>query len=309
MIGELIEDLFHTDHRVWRTLRPLLFEPGRLTIDYLRGKRVTYTPPFRLYIVLSLIFFLTNSLSPAHVKVAAPDELAGGIALTPDATSKTFDIDPSAQEKLDEFLEHIDESKRAETRERIEKSLHKVEPSEQEDIVVAMSNPCSSAALGAVLPDKLTGRDILLDVCRKATKDNGKEFSQALGERVPQMLFFFLPLIALFAKVLYLGSHRYYAEHVLFFVHFHAFVFLLLAINNLLGWTLGWIPGTSFVTGLLTTAVVIYSPVYLYKAMRRVYGQGRFVTVLKFCFLLGGYVANMFLVFAIVAAVTAMTLK
>jgi len=308
MIGELIEDLFHTDHRVWRTLKPLLFEPGRLTVEYLRGKRVTYTPPFRLYIVLSLIFFLTNSLSPAHVEVVTPDELAGGVTLAPDSP-KTFDIDPDAQEALDEFLERIDKDKRAATRERIEKSLHNVQPSEQKDIVVAMSNPCSAAALGSMLPDSLTGRDALLDVCRKATKDNGKEFSHALRERVPQMLFFFLPLIALFAKVLYLGSHRYYAEHMLFFVHYHAFLFLILAINNLLGWALGWIAGMGFVSGLLTTAVVIYSPVYLYKAMRRVYGQGRLLTSIKFCFLLGGYVGNMFLVFAIVAAVTAMMLK
>ena len=84
---------------------------------------------------------------------------------------------------------------------------------------------------------------------------------------------------------------------------------MLLALDNIVGWSLGWIAGTGFITGLLTTAVAIYSPIYLYKALRRVYGQGRFVTVVKFCFLLGGYVGNMFLVFAIVAAVTAMMLK
>ena len=40
------------------------------------------------------------------------------------------------------------------------------------------------------------------------------------------MMFIFLPLIAVVMFVLYLGSGRYYVEHLLFFVHFHAFFFL-----------------------------------------------------------------------------------
>jgi hypothetical protein len=69
------------------------------------------------------------------------------------------------------------------------------------------------------------------------------------------------------------------------------------------------LPHTGTITGLLTAAVWIYSPLYLYRSMRRVYGQGRWVTRVKFLFLLGGYMGNMFLAFAIVAAYTAMTLK
>ena len=298
MLGELLEDLFHTDHRVWRTLRPLLFAPGKLTLEYLRGKRVTYTPPFRLYIVLSLIFFLSTSLSPTNLKV-----------VTADKASATYALDPEAQEALDDFLDRVDKEKRAATREEIEKGLRKVPTAQQKDVVAGISNPCSPAALGSALPESLQGREQLLKACRKVTKDNGKEFMHTLRERAPQVLFFFLPLIALFAKVLYIGSHRYYAEHVLFFVHFHAFIFLLLALDNALGWALGLIPGTGFIAGLLTAGVYIYSPVYLFRAMRRVYGQGRFVTGTKFLFLLGGYVGNMGIAFAIVAAYTAMTLK
>jgi hypothetical protein len=33
--------------RVWRTLRPLDIKPGLRTQDYLRGRRASYTPPFR----------------------------------------------------------------------------------------------------------------------------------------------------------------------------------------------------------------------------------------------------------------------
>ncbi|MEM7611342.1 MAG: DUF3667 domain-containing protein [Pseudomonadota bacterium] len=51
------------DGRAARTLRTLFLHPGRVTVEYLAGRRVRYTPPFRLYLVLSVVFFLTMSWS------------------------------------------------------------------------------------------------------------------------------------------------------------------------------------------------------------------------------------------------------
>ena len=53
-------DLLELDSRLWRTLVPLIVRPGRLTRDYLEGRRVRFMPPFRTYLVLSLIFFLLH---------------------------------------------------------------------------------------------------------------------------------------------------------------------------------------------------------------------------------------------------------
>ena len=94
-------------------------------------------------------------------------------------------------------------------------------------------------------------------------------------------------------------------------MHFHAFFFLIAAINNVLGWLVETIGGSlaGFASGLLTTAMVIYIPIYLYRAMRRVYAQRRWVTVMKFTLLMGAYVWCVFLTFAGLAAITAMTLK
>lgn len=55
---ELVEGLLSLDGRVARTLPNLLGRPGRITRDYLKGRRARYMPPFRLYIIASLIFFL-----------------------------------------------------------------------------------------------------------------------------------------------------------------------------------------------------------------------------------------------------------
>lgn len=309
MIGEFVEDLFHADHRVWRTLLPLLLKPGFLTNEYLRGRRVRYTPPFRLYIVLSLIFFLTASLQHTDVTVSIDRDADKSLA-QPGAAGAPYALDADAKEQLEEFLERVGKDERQETRERIETALREIPQEQQSDVVIGMSNPCSPDALGRALPESLGSRQRLLDACRNMTGDNSGEFTRALGERIPQMMFFFLPLIALFAKTLYLGWRRYYAEHLLFFVHFHAFVFLILAINNVLGWLLGWFSGgwAGILAGLLTTAVVLYSPFYLYRAMRSVYRQGRWLTITKFVLMLGGYALNLLVAFILIAAFTAMTL-
>jgi hypothetical protein len=62
LLREATESLTHADSRLWRTLLTLLTKPGQLTREFLDGRRVSYLPPFRLYLVLSLLFFVVASL-------------------------------------------------------------------------------------------------------------------------------------------------------------------------------------------------------------------------------------------------------
>jgi hypothetical protein len=62
--GETIESLTHADSRLWKTLWLLLSKPGLLTKEFFEGKRSRYLPPIRLYIVLSVAFFLLLALWP-----------------------------------------------------------------------------------------------------------------------------------------------------------------------------------------------------------------------------------------------------
>jgi hypothetical protein len=55
---ELIEEAFQLDGRVARTLLTLVRKPGELTRQYLAGRRQLYTSPLRLYLVISLLFFV-----------------------------------------------------------------------------------------------------------------------------------------------------------------------------------------------------------------------------------------------------------
>jgi hypothetical protein len=63
LIHEALEGLTHSDSRIWSTLKSLLFKPGSLTLEFVAGRRAAYLPPFRLYLILSVVFFLVASFS------------------------------------------------------------------------------------------------------------------------------------------------------------------------------------------------------------------------------------------------------
>jgi hypothetical protein len=61
-LHEFAEGMFHVDSTLWRTLRTLVLRPGQLTEQYLGGKRRSYTPPFRTYLVISIAYFVVASM-------------------------------------------------------------------------------------------------------------------------------------------------------------------------------------------------------------------------------------------------------
>src|ERR1700722_3425714 len=67
---EAIEGITHSDSRLWNSLKLLWFKPGKLTQEFVAGRRVAYLPPFRLYLVLSVIFFLAASFYHTDVNLA-----------------------------------------------------------------------------------------------------------------------------------------------------------------------------------------------------------------------------------------------
>ena len=55
----ILDDIFSFDSRAARTVKPLLGNPGFLTNEYISGRRVHYVPPLKLYLFISIIFFIS----------------------------------------------------------------------------------------------------------------------------------------------------------------------------------------------------------------------------------------------------------
>ena len=283
VLRELVDELFFLESRVWQTLGPLFFRPGRLTMDYLAGRRARYVPPVRLYIVLSVIFFVVVSVTDT-VQIDS-----GGNGAAQDVRDESQAVQGPGE------IESNPDSNTA---------TIVVESSDDE-----MPESCTidgdwtdSVPFGPEI------RDEMLNACNKILADRGVSFKNALADDIPLMMIVFIPLLALSMKFLYPFSGRYYVEHLLFFVHYHAFGFLLLTLLTLSDELAESFTSLEAIDTLLFSAGIIYLFIYLFIAMRRVYEQSRFVTAVKYVLLSFCYVAFLALSFAGTAAYTALNL-
>jgi hypothetical protein len=126
-------------------------------------------------------------------------------------------------------------------------------------------------------------------ICERIFVDDGRALADNLLDNVPAALIILLPLMAFVLKALYPLSKRYYVEHLLFFVHFHAFFFLILTLQILFLRLATLLHIPEVVAALTVVVAAFYVPGYLFVAMRRVYGQGRFITFLKYVVLVVAY--------------------
>jgi hypothetical protein len=102
-------------------------------------------------------------------------------------------------------------------------------------------------------------------------------------------------------------------EHLLFVVHFHAFFFLagivVLLLERLAEMSGGALAsGLTVVQGLLGAALTVYVPLYLLKAMRRVYEQSWWKTLPKYAMLGLAYLVSLVFTAVGLLAYTALTL-
>ena len=231
---EAIEGVTHADSRFWQTLWLLIARPGVLTREFIEGRRVRYLPPFRLYLVLSVLLFLVITI----IVPLGSDQ------------PETAETSPAAANQNDQTAAPANET--------------------PEQRVARM---CQGGGLGMVSGE--TEKELLSN-CRKIAVDNGHAFGQALLHNVPRALFVLIPLLALVMKAMY--WRRYYVEHLLFFIHNHAFTFVLYTVvivaMKISPW--GWL------STLLGITLIVYPAIYTYKAMRLVYGQEPWVRRLKF---------------------------
>jgi hypothetical protein len=139
--------------------------------------------------------------------------------------------------------------------------------------------------------------------CRNIHADNGRAFGERAAHNIGRALFVFLPLMAALMKLLYWRPRRYYLEHLLLLIHNHAFAFMFLSIFML---ATHWVSSDN-VDGLLFLAAAWFMVRYLYRSIKLVYGQSRWLTVLKFSVLGCAYLvcgAFMLIATAIYSAAT-----
>jgi len=67
LVGEAFAEFSGWDGKLANTLRLLIRQPGQLTVDFLDGRRARYITPLRLYLSVSLVYFLLSAAAPTSI--------------------------------------------------------------------------------------------------------------------------------------------------------------------------------------------------------------------------------------------------
>jgi len=334
LISDAFGDLFELDSRIWRTLVPLLLRPGKLTYEYLQGRRASFMPPFRTYIVLSILFFLVLLFDAKEEfsilfepQAEVPEEEAEDRKTSSEIRNEVLDeleaeglLKPREKQPAAEEADEEPEAGASEPEATDEEDTNSgwegvhvtIGSDDDESGDVEAGEDCSLESMDELeLPEALARRftrERLQAVCKKVSADDGKALVEKLTENIPAALFFLLPLMAFILKILYPLSKRYYVEHLLFVVHFHAFFFLMLILQMLFSRLGVLLAFNESLVQLILVVTSLYIPVYLYKAMRRVYGQRHLATIPKYLTLVISYFAGLLMILAITGILAAFSI-
>lgn len=311
LISDTFDIIYNLDSKVWQSIGPLVFKPGKLTNEYIAGRRVRYLPPFRLYLIFSIFFFL----------VAAIPEFTGFDELDQDELEEIAQDLQDSQAAINDLIteeisligqnlpgqeviiteEDLDPNSIANGPGVLPPAI--IPPTElfQLDFggdtpVLSEADDCVNVPWEQFLGERLGAR--ALSSCQTAFSDNGVTLIQSFTANLPIMMFFCVPLLAVFMKFLYIFKKRKYVEHLMFLFHTHSFIFAIAIITIFIVRLSEPFPIIENYMALSISALWIYAAIYVFIALRRVYRQGRIMSSIKILFLIPSYTICLAITFA-----------
>ncbi len=332
-LNNLFEGLFSYDSRFWRTFIPLLLKPGKVSKEFVEGKRAKFVNPFQMYLNVSIVFFLLLGITN---KMDSDNNSNNNIL----AVTKNLDsLAKIGSQKLDSVLtvageEVIKAIPNDSTKTKVITNLgdvFKIVESESEKDTLEYVYHIKTDSSGTIgLLNKLSdfqhfhekfptyNNEQALDSLgyqktfwnkfnymqitkgianiKQIRSDGGKRYINKLTSYISISLFIFLPIFTLFLTLLFIRRKFTYMEHLVFVFHTQTVFFLLFVIFYALNFfvemeNISWI-------------FVLLFLIYLYKALRHFYEQGRVKTFVKFVLLNSYYLFLAMIGFSIVAVLS-----
>jgi len=300
-IDEFFSNLIEYDSRLFRTLSSMVLRPGMITKEYISGKRMRYSNPFRFMLSLAIIYFLMLGFSNNYQELDR-------YAIRNDSTNfepglifnMTFNDEAQDQKQAQQIADSLQTSigeniksirhgrdslilhKPREYYEKISdsslltrlgKKLEYYTTLMSKDSIYGFQEARDKYSVHNTLEDKMAFS--MAGSTLRVSRQPGT-FINDLISQIPFATFFFLPIFALFILLIYIRKKYTYTDNLIFSFHNQSLLFILLIISFLID--------AIFSSSTAWIAVTVFS-LYLYKAMRNFYGQGRFKTIIKYLFL------------------------
>src|SRR5690554_1512878 len=288
LFTHFVEDLVHYDGSFWKTLKNLLFKPGILTREYLKGKRKEFVAPVKLYIFISFFVFFVGGIIN---KFTAESNFENVRFTTNDDTILLQNQPTDSLNLSEEEWTFSTNEKTLREYDSIQNSLPENLKDTGFDRVIKRKE--------IELKQKYTLRELKQKVIETAQNN------------IPKFLFLYMPFFAFFMWLFHSKKKWYYFEHGIFMLHYFSFLLLSFFTTFSIIGPLSkcfdhWFIDIIFF--LVYFTIYAWMFIYFFKAHRKVYQYSRIATIfrglfllfLNMTFLLFGIVVYMFIIFSLI---------
>lgn len=299
-ISDFIEEFFANfyayDSRLRNSIISIFTKPGVLAKEFNEGKRHTYANPFRLFLSVSLLLFISFNLTKGDLE---PNLDKANEQLTAEQINEKRRIDSLAIAALP----------KGETKENLIKKLNQKEIEYSKDSIYTKQFIDENISSGTKpfmytilsfrnyhkkYPEKteeeaLKALGFEVSFLNKTfyhkarlfkTNEIESEIFDYFYEKLPFFIFLSLPILTLIFWIVFYSKNINYTEHLVFSYTFFTFMFICLMFFNFIELLSEGL--ANFATGI---SFAIIFPIYFYKSLRNFYQQSRWITILKFILL------------------------
>lgn len=302
-IADFFEEFFSNvlsyDSKLLQTLAALVLRPGKITREYIAGRRLSYTNPFRFLLSLAIVYFLLLgfqnnfedlNLNPGQnsfIQVDLKKEIEN-IEFNNEAekkTAMTFVDSLQLGKTISSIISKKDSTILSDPKKhfssideksyvgRLTSKIDFFKTLIQKDTLHTFKESEEKYGIPNLRENEIAFR---LSKSFVKIEERPGSFFNSLISKLPFATFFFLPVFTVFILLVYIRKKYTYTDHLIFSFHNQSLLFILLIVSYLVKALLKFDSDGLF---LLIFAL------YLYKAMRNFYQQGRIKTIIKYVFL------------------------
>lgn len=267
LITHFFNDVTHFDGKFFTTLKSLLLKPGFLTEEYVKGRRMKYLDPVRMYLFVSFAFFLlflalnkpTERNSHNPIAIHAIDS---ALATKKGSTYMNFSNVNVHGENY--YIFNFSE--------RYSHGLHHYDSLQRR-----LPDSMRSEGFDRYMEERIIG---VAEVYKKNPYDFMGDVSDKFRHSFSKVFFISLPIFSFILVLLYIRRRKefFYVSHAIFSLHCYIVAWLLFAIGNIISYLLAKV---DMANGDIYVYTYLGIAIYILIAMLRFYRQHWFKTIFK----------------------------
>lgn len=282
LITHFIEDFVHYDSSFWHTIKNLFLKPGKITNEYLSGKRNSSVNPVKLYIFISFITFFLIAVIPSksvttesNVEIKPDKEVLNKEKIQVDQSLDSLVIDGTITKNQKELI-----NKAVENGDEI--NLNELEIKTIDEFEKDIDNQ-------APILTRFISKFKELRANNVTTEEIAQSIVEHTLKLIPKALFVYMPLFAFLLWLFYNKKKNWYFDHGIFTLHYFSVVLISVLFIYLLTALSSYIEISFLVSILRFIAVLIgvYTIINFLLALRGRYNQSWFITLIKGILLIG----------------------